>query len=369
MKHILKCNNCDCSFEANSKNAKYCSPKCKGLYLNRIECNKLEESGEENIDYIKCKWCGLAVTRVYGGHIKRYHPDKTSKDYREEFPNSLVATPSDTNKTHKNAGQHMKEDKYRKMASDAIKGDKNPMSKKNASEQKRKETSPFSIEFYRKRFPGKTDDEYKEMVSENVSGFLKDRLTWNQVEYWVNKGYSKEESELKISVLQNRGLEYLKNKYGEVDGLERWKNRTKLWKEKVFNDKQWIGGGMSKISNELFEILNRQIDYSPLYGSKEKFIRVKNTNINYKYDFTISENRKIIEFNGDYWHCNPNTKFGKDDYFHPIIKKNVEEIWNYDKEKIAVAESYGYKVKVVWEKDYRDDPKKVIKDCLSFIRD
>lgn len=53
----------------------------------------------------------------------------------------------------------MKTDKYKKMFSEKIKGDKNPMHKSNTTEQFRKEQSPFSEEFYKKRFPELSDEE------------------------------------------------------------------------------------------------------------------------------------------------------------------------------------------------------------------
>ena len=55
-------------------------------------------------------------------------------------------------------------------------------------------------------------------------------------------------------------------------------------------------------------------------------------------------NNKIIEFNGDYWHCNPN--IFPSDYFNSVKQKTANEIWDYDKRKKECAEEYNNKVLV-----------------------
>jgi very-short-patch-repair endonuclease len=156
-------------------------------------------------------------------------------------------------------------------------------------------------------------------------------------------------------------------KYGEVEGLRVWQERQKLWKSKVFNDNQWLGGGVSKVSNELFEkiiSLSNLKSVDTLYGIKnEKFI--SNNKTHYKYDFTYLPTKKIIEFNGDYWHCNPDLY--KADYYHKIKKMTARKIWDYDNVKIATAKHHGYDILVIWEDDYRKEPNKVINKCINFL--
>ena len=52
----------------------------------------------------------------------------------------------------------------------------------------------------------------------------------------------------------------------------------------------------------------------------------------YICDIFIKDLNLIIEYNGDYWHCNP--KKYEPDYIHPHKKKKAEEIWNDDKVRI-----------------------------------
>ncbi len=197
---------------------------------------------------------------------------------------------------------------------------------------------------------------------------------WNsrletQLKYWLAKGYSEKEAKEKLKERQTTfSKEKLIKKYGEQEGFKKWSERQEKWKAKVFNDKQWLGGGVSKISNELFEkiIKSANLDVKDcLYGVKnEKYI--SNKDLHYKFDFTYLPTKKIIEFHGDYWHCNPDLY--EANYYHKIKKMQAKEIWDYDKEKIELAKSYGYSVLVVWEADYYKNPEETANKCKHFIK-
>lgn len=86
---------------------------------------------------------------------------------------------------------------------------------------------------------------------------------------------------------------------------------------------------------------------------KELGMEVKRTHkINeYICDIFIPKLNLIIEYNGDYCHCNP-SKY-KSDYLHPHKKKTSEEIWKDDKIRIDNIKNYGYNLEVVWESEYK----------------
>lgn len=66
----------------------------------------------------------------------------------------------------------------------------------------------------------------------------------------------------------------------------------------------------------------------------------------------------IIEYYGDYWHCNPK-KYHKE-YQHQYIKMSAEEIWIKDKNRIEQIYNFFNKeinIIIIWEstvinKDY-----------------
>jgi hypothetical protein len=62
----------------------------------------------------------------------------------------------------------------------------------------------------------------------------------------------------------------------------------------------------------------------------------------------------LVEYNGDYWHCNP--KKYSEDYFHSKKNKTAKEIWEYDKNKLDLANQRGYNYLIIWESDYKLNP-------------
>ncbi len=71
----------------------------------------------------------------------------------------------------------------------------------------------------------------------------------------------------------------------------------------------------------------------------------------FKIFFYIPEYNLLIEYNGDYWHCNP-AKY-KENYFNTKKNKTASEIWEYDKNKLYLSKKEGYYCEVIWETDYK----------------
>jgi G:T-mismatch repair DNA endonuclease (very short patch repair protein) len=70
----------------------------------------------------------------------------------------------------------------------------------------------------------------------------------------------------------------------------------------------------------------------------------------------------LIEYNGDYWHCNP--KKYEADYYNKKKNKTAKEIWEYDKNKLYLAKKYDYNCIVIWETDYKKN-KNIIKEIFN----
>jgi G:T-mismatch repair DNA endonuclease (very short patch repair protein)/predicted RNA-binding Zn-ribbon protein involved in translation (DUF1610 family) len=117
-------------------------------------------------------------------------------------------------------------------------------------------------------------------------------------------------------------------------------------------------------TKETVEIISRKISENPprqnSVSNKEKKLltQVKKLKYNpigsysvgrYVCDIYIESLNLIIEFNGDYWHCNPN-KYNEE-YLHPHKKKMAKEIWEEDKLRVDNIKKYGYNLEVIWECD------------------
>lgn len=121
--------------------------------------------------------------------------------------------------------------------------------------------------------------------------------------------------------------------------------------------------GVSKISQELFWSIYYQLPKAlqeKTYFAYLNFeFQKRSKELNCMYDFVISNIKFCIEFNGDYWHKNPK--------FHEATKENIE-IWEKDKKKNALLESYGFDVIIIWENDYKNNKEKVVKQCVYNIK-
>lgn len=195
-----------------------------------------------------------------------------------------------------------------------------------------------------------------------------------QIGYWLKKGYTEEESIEKIKDRQKTfTIEKCIQKYGEEKGLEIWNKRQKEWSKKI--EKKYKNGEYVKFRNdnyseleiELFEKIDSEIESEHIYFGNNQFFRhFKEIGKTFAYDFVLSDKKKIIEFNGDYWHCNP-LKYNKN-YFHLYLQKFAYEIWERDKLRIDYIENEGYDVKVIWESDYKQNREKVIQECIDFLK-
>lgn len=178
-------------------------------------------------------------------------------------------------------------------------------------------------------------------------------------EYWILRGYSKEEAKNKVSESQTLfSKKTCLEKYGEKKGLEIWSERQIKWMSSL--KKSGLHGGFSKISLELFECIQRSIP-NIQFGYNEAVLKINN--MSYSIDCIDVTHKKIIEFYGDYWHANPN-KFKATD----IIKKTTaEKIWEHDRQKIQALNNNGYIVLIIWESEYKKDKQGTINKCIHFL--
>lgn len=325
----------------------------------------------DNKETVTCRICGEQCKRIYGRHLKHSHNDMKTDEYKKMFPGAPIMALSDKEKTTINSGQHMKTKKYKKMFSEKIKGEKNPNHKSNTTELERKSRSPFSKDF--------TKYNNIENIEEHISSFVKEsiknRISDTTLKYYLDKGYSIEES---IKLLKDRqttfSLEKCIEKFGEVDGQNRWIDRQEKWQTSLLENGN-IKCGYSKISQELFYELLKEYNYEDMKNiyfatkNKEYYISLKGFGF-FIYDFTDLANKKIIEYNGDCYHANPSI-YKEDDYPHPYYKENgpsALDTWKKDEIKINIAKEKGFDVLVIWDSEYRKDKNKTIEKCLNFLK-
>lgn len=144
------------------------------------------------------------------------------------------------------------------------------------------------------------------------------------------------------------------------------------WRKKATENlkKKWDNGEMEHarkiMSDKLKETRRLGKIKSTVTSKKEKEIIKELKQLGYNptqsyrvdskiCDIYIPSLNLIIEYFGDYWHCNP--KKYDANYFNKKKNKFAWELWEYDKKKVELIRNYGYNLEVVWEKDLKDDSK------------
>lgn len=353
---MKECKYCKGEVKSKSNNAKFCSIECRDK--NKFEENQLELlQGIEGYDYVIDRWNGYATTRIYGHWFKAMHPNRTTEEYRQEFPDAKLQC----DKISAKNGQYMKEEHHRKRQSQAVSGKNNPNHKSKTTKEQRQAKSPFSKKFTKYK---SEEDRQRFIESIDYGSIVKS----SDLEWWIDKcnGDVERARELYKDRQTTFTLEKCIKKYGKEKGTLIYNDRQEKWLEKLYTNFERYGDGrspQSKWANEIKESLSLNGFNIP---KKEKWMKENGKKGKaYAYDLTI--NKKIIEFNGDYWHMNPNIFEATD--FNKTKQMTAEELWCYDKNKVDLAESHGYEVLTVWESEYHQNPKETIQRCIQFLRE
>lgn len=308
-------------------------------------------------------------------YYKKRYPNKTQEQWEEMRMNYVKSTNYQYIEYYEKKYPGKTKEEYEEMRDEAIKksvkkrpdntGENNPAHRSKTTELQRKQRSPMCMEFYEKKYPDKSHEEHlemlekhKQLVHENNPKELNPLCN----EYYLSRGYTLEEAREFIRLEgQKRAftLEKCIERYGEENGIKRFNERQKKWM-KSLHDAMMARGNTIAQSNISMDLFNKLTDLFPNTPHEYEY------NIG-KYSYDLKLGNKIFEFNGDYWHANPNIY--DESFINKVSKKSAQEIWDKDEDKRKVAEENGFKVMTIWESDYRDNPAMVIKKCLQFIYD
>jgi hypothetical protein len=223
-----KCKNCQCTFDAPSDKAQFCSIPC------RKEHSVIKKCQAEGLETLICRICGRQ-TRSIISHIKNHREWGNLDKYKIEFSGEPLE-PLDIVERKRvgsaNSGALMKDPERRKRYSEMFKGKNNPMHSSNVSEEFRKILSHFSPSFYIKRGYTQSEDESlaKDKTRIAIETMNSNENFWNRPQYWINKGHSEEEAKDIVSKKQiTFSKEKCIEKYGEEEGLRVWTARQDKW--------------------------------------------------------------------------------------------------------------------------------------------
>lgn len=298
---------------------------------------------KEGVDYISCAICGFR-TRALQTHLCYHHHMKTT-EYMEKYGKPIFC---ETELQRK---------------SEQVKGEKNP------GFQHGGKLSPFS-----EKNTSRTKEQIRASKEKAKKSIRESDKIQSKLVYWLNLCDGDEKKARKMLSERQRTFSLKKciEKYGEEEGTRIWEERQKKWMRtlnskspeemEVINRKKLSSGSISKDEQTLYEALLEQCP-----GLRQQ-VSISDSENLYRYDMCLG--KRLIEYNGDYWHANK-SRFSPDDILHFRKRAKVlraKDIWDRDRKKMEFARNQGYEIMVVWEHQFKDDPESVISSCLEFLR-
>lgn len=187
--------------------------------------------------------------------------------------------------------------------------------------------------------------------------------------YFIEKyGYDKGiERYLEVNKRKAITLENYQKRLGNELGLKRYEE----YLDNLSNSQTGSSLKATKFFTELYQSLDKENHHCYFKGHPNKefdreYLVRGETGIIFLYDFVCTLSKKCIEYNGNYWHCNP--EFYSSDFYHPHAKLLAEELWEKDRQKNEFLMTHrGYEVKTVWESWVDNDSESVIMDCKRWL--
>ena len=243
---------------------------------------------------------------------------------------------------------------------------------------------------YMQKTRGYTDEEWKQ--------FNHSRATTKEnfiLRYGEAEGIRRWDKYCAYEAYAGSSLLWFIDKYGEEEGKRKYKEIC---------EKKEASKGYSFVSQEMFEAIDKKLGIVALPSRWEKknheyeiiapydvnFIKVHSDVISnvdssvginlidvfkdddvkmvkFRPDYVLG--KRIIEFNGDFWHANP-AIYGPDDVLEMFNKtyEVAKNIWERDACRLDILKALGFQVYVVWEADYGSDPDRVVEECVKFLK-
>jgi|GEM_PF-1043160 len=283
----------------------------------------------DNGNAIRCLECGYITTRLQHTHFTHRCKIKTLKEYKQKHPDAALVAPN----LAKNQAITLE-----KMIQKYGRADGELRWKKYRELQALTNTFQFKAATY-----GWSEDhfmQFNKSRSCTLPNFVKRHgekaglEKWNQ--YCERQRFTTSE-------------QYFKEKYGEEDGARRFADFSR-------------GRNCIDFKNFLEKEVLRSINNA---SGKKLSYQVHIPGIPGCFDFGIG--KKIIEFNGDYWHCNP-IKYHPN-FYHTMKKRFAAEIWEYDAKKHNEAISRGYDIMIIWENDWKTKRQETLLNIVRWLNE
>jgi hypothetical protein len=217
-------------------------------------------------------------------------------------------------------------------------------------------------------------DEYEKSLNENLgTNGIKSPIQCPKIKKKISKTI---EEKYGVNWFLERGLHYsavtitMEEKFG-VDNLF----KSHEWQMENFKN---LSVGVSKVEIEFIEYINSLIkEFYPKYHKYSEYFNSKKhregvydyeNKKTYNPDFINKKLKIFIEFNGDYWHCNPT--FFDENYFNTQKMMTAKEVWGKDlNRKKAIEKITNCQGLIVWENDWCKNKSKTQEIIKKFLNE
>ena len=298
---------------------------------------------------LKCKLCGFESKNNLAAHIPYKH-DISCNEYKDMFPGEIVFKHS---KETKERQSKIMKDKYQndiQYIENVIKGRQSKtftMFRKSYWIEKYSLTEHEAEKKVSELQAHKHTDSSKLKISKAMAG---DNNPSSYATIMKKNNCSRDEAKKLMPCYGRSGK--LHPMFGKTHSDE---TKIKIAQSVAKRNKK-NNSIASKLEIELFNMLKEKV--SNLVANS---IIIKH----YICDIIDYNSKKVIEFNGDFWHCNPNT--WKYDDYHTMLNMYAHEKWELDAKKIKTLNECGYDVLVIWEYDFLHKKKLTLDKCLNFL--
>lgn len=309
----------------------------------------------------KCLECGKSAPRLQWTHFKynctgRF---KNGTEYMAAFPDATIVDENIAKKTAITQENLMK--KYGPTEG-------------NSRWESYKEKQAISNSYeYKKQKYGWTEQEFNEYNSSRAQTLEKMISRHGEVDgtlKWIGYCERQAYTNTKSYFIEKYGLELGTKTYLEINRKKAVSNPT------ILAEKMGIS-----IDEAVIVILNRQKQYFTSNLEQEfisllesKLGSLDHTSLKQPYGrwshyldtylvYDIKHKDCIIEFNGDYWHANP--QLYKETAI--IRGKTAVDIWNRDKLKMQTVIDLGFRTYIVWEQEFRRNKEETINRIISWM--
>jgi polyhydroxyalkanoate synthesis regulator phasin len=203
------------------------------------------------------------------------------------------------------------------------------------------------------------------------------------VDFWIKKGYSEEEAKKAVSDMQRRKHSKERNdRWQQTLNSKSDEEKALINAKKGHSVEAFILRGYSEAdaiaaSNAYYQKRKNYSNLSQtffsllesLLGSQTVYYKVKNYEKQFNgrcVDFYDVESKIVVEFYGDFWHRNPK-KYSED---YVCYGKTSKEIWNLDEARISLIKQHDLvsNVLIVWEYDVSKNPQAVAESLIKEIK-